>query len=381
LARINLIYLHPHFTLPGGSGHVVLEGAIRLDPEKYNVHIICIKAAPQYKRRYPTLSFIETGGPLSDSLFFWLSFPLVQYKVHRELNRLRPNIIVPQVLPSNWWGFIYKLFHKDVPCLWYCHEPSAFIHFPEWIESIKNPLLRAGAKLLNPLLKAIDVFLVSKGTDCTIGNSLFSTTLYKKAYHKHTKDYVYPGVDLGYFRPQDTKQNYFFMVSRLTSFKEVHVAIEAMSKLRHREYQLLIGGEGEEKNRLISLSNKLNLSERVSFLGKVPFDDLPNLYGRAKLVLFTSRNEPFGMVPVEALAAGTPVIGHNSGGLRETIRNNYNGILLDDMTSDNLAKAIDDSLDNPDRYNWLQKNSRESAAKFVWEEHVRQFEKALQHAL
>jgi glycosyltransferase involved in cell wall biosynthesis len=83
------------------------------------------------------------------------------------------------------------------------------------------------------------------------------------------------------------------------------------------------------------------------------------------------------MVPIEAMASGTPVIGPNSGGLRETIKHNYNGILLDELTADHMAKAIDDLLDTPDKYEYLRKNTRISAEKFSWEEHVKKLEKVL----
>lgn len=375
--KINLVYLHPHFTLPGGAGNVVLESASRLNPDKYNVWILCIRADSQFKSNYPRLSFIEIGGPLSNSLLFWVTLSWVQYKVHRVLNRLSPKIIFPNVLPANWWAFIYKLFHKDVLCLWYCHEPSAFIHFSQWIESISNPLVRISAKLLNPFLKVIDLFLVLKAPDHVVGNSKFSNRLFEKIYHKHITDYIYPGIDLNYFLPKKTKQNYLFMISRLTRFKNIQIAIEAMAKIKHKEYQLIIGGEGEEKNNLIALSKRLNLLDRVRFIGHVPSKDLPRLYAEAKLVLFTSRHEPFGMVPVEALACETPVIGPNSGGLKETIEHNHNGILLDGLTPENLANTIDDLLADSDRYTLLQQNARKSAEKFSWEQHVGKLEEIL----
>jgi len=373
LLKTNLIYLHPHFTLPGGAGNVVLEGARRLNPEKYNVHILCIRADPEYKRKYPELSFVEIGGPISGSPLFWLGFPWVQYKIHRELNRLSPKVILPNILPANWWAFIYKLFHKDVLCLWQCHEPSAFIHLAEWIETLPQPL-RFGAKLLNPFLRAIDKFLVEKGPDHIMGNSLFSNSLFERIYHKDITDYLYPGIDLDYFSHTKKKKRYFFIISRLTGFKNTRIAIEAMERIRHKDYHLIIGGEGEEKDNLIDLTKKLNLTDRVRFIGRVPSKDLPGLYGEAKLVLFTGQDEPFGLVPVEALASGTPVIGANSGGLKETVKNNHNGILLDDITSEKLSSAIDSLLDDPDKYNLLHLNTRRSVERFGWDQHMRKLE-------
>jgi len=356
---------------------VVLETALRLSPAKYDIHILCIRAIRSYRERYPTLSFVEIGGPLSDSPFFWLTFPFVQKKVHKELHRLRPKIVIAGVFPANWWTFIYKRFHKDVACIWYCHEPSAFIHIPEWIESITNPLMRLGAKLLNPVLKACDLFLARSAPDAVACNSKYTKTQYQRIYKKQNLGVIYPGVDLDVFFPQGKQSSYLLMVCRLTRFKNVHIALEAMARLEDQDLELVIGGEGEEKENLKALSEKLGISHRVRFLGRVSFKELPKLYSQAKLLLFTSENEPFGMVPVEALASGTPVVGTNSGGLQETVAHEQNGLLINDMTPENLADSIDSILGDSSKYNSLQKNTVQSAREFSWNNHVRKLEDIL----
>ena len=379
--KITLIFFHPHFTSPGGAGNVVLESASRLDPDKYNVHLVCIRADRQYKKQYPFLSFIEIKGPLSSHPLFWFTFPWVQYKIHRVLKRLSPDIMLPNVLPANWWAFIYKIFHPEVLCLWQCHEPSAFIHMKEWIEALSNPYMKCGVKFLYPFLKAMDFFLVARGPDYVFGNSLYSARLFNKVYHKQINEILYPGVDLDFFIHRENKKPYLFILSRLSKFKNVGLAIEAMQKIKPKEYQLLIGGEGVAKEELIRLTRQLGLSDRVRFLGGVPYKDLPRLYGEAKLVLFTSRSEPFGMVPVEALASGTPVIGSNSGGLKETVVNNRTGILLEEINPDHLARVVNDLLSDPERYQFLQKNARKSVEKFNWENHVKKLEHILEETI
>ncbi len=137
--------------------------------------------------------------------------------------------------------------------------------------------------------------------------------------------------------------------------------------------KLLIGGEGEEKENLRRLIDRLDLRGRVILTGGVSHIKLPDLYGGAKIVIFTSENEPFGMVPVEALACGTPVIASNSGGVRETVRHGYNGILLDPMTPETLRNALNGLLEDPDLYARLQGNARPSVEGFSWDHHVARF--------
>jgi glycosyltransferase involved in cell wall biosynthesis len=237
--------------------------------------------------------------------------------------------------------------------------------------------MRIGAKFLNPLFKTIDLVLVRKGLDYVICNSKFTKKNFLRVYQRQSTYYIYPGIDLTYFNTKRTKKKYFFVLCRLTKFKNVHIAIEGMKNIRNQDYKLIIGGEGEEKSNLIALTKRLNLSDRIHFIGQVPFTKLHKLYAEAKLVLFTSYNEPFGLVPVEALACGTPVIGSNSGGLKETIKHNYNGVLLDDMNPDNLGETINELLADFDKYSTLQKNARKSVESFSWDQHVSRLEESL----
>jgi len=171
------------------------------------------------------------------------------------------------------------------------------------------------------------------------------------------------------------------MVSRLTRFKNIAVAIEAFSRLKNGNHRLLIGGEGEEKENLRRLIDRLGLEERVFLTGGIPHEKLTSMYASAKILIFTTENEPFGMVPVEALACGTPVIASNSGGLRETVQSGFNGILLDRMTPRSLAEAMDHLLSDPERYAFLQKNARKSVERFSWDHHADRFQAILDQVM
>lgn len=369
----HLVFLHPHFTLPGGAGNVVLEVARRLPKDRFRVSVLCIRASDEHRDKYPGIDFKQIGGPLSNERLFWLSWPVTQQKINRVLDFLEPDILLPSVLPANWWAFLYKQSRGNVFCLWYCHEPSAFIHSPEWKSAIDDNLMRTGARILSPFLKGIDRRLVRKNVDYVICNSRFTMERFRETYGIEAQGYIHPGVDLDHFTPAGAKSDYLFMVSRLTRFKNIHIAVKGFSQLEKGNRKLLIGGEGEEKENLRRLIDRLDLRGRVILTGGVSHIKLPDLYGGAKIVIFTSENEPFGMVPVEALACGTPVIASNSGGVRETVRHGYNGILLDPMTPETLRNALNGLLEDPDLYARLQGNARPSVEGFSWDHHVARF--------
>jgi glycosyltransferase involved in cell wall biosynthesis len=99
---------------------------------------------------------------------------------------------------------------------------------------------------------------------------------------------------------------------------------------------LVIVGEGSQERHLRSIAGPT-----IEFRGRVPDEDIADVYAGAKALIFPAIEEDFGMVPVEAMAHGVPVIGHNSGGTAETIINGKTGLLFNDWSPRSLARAIE----------------------------------------
>ena len=152
---MHLVYLHPHFTYPGGGGTVVLETAKRLVKMGVKVSIITQSGNSERLKQYPEIHFEFVGGPLPNSFSYWIQYFAIYKRVERILDDISPDIIFPQVFPANYWGFLYKKHNPKVPCLWFCHEPSAFVHDIKIINGLPEPM-RFFAKLSNPFMKYID---------------------------------------------------------------------------------------------------------------------------------------------------------------------------------------------------------------------------------
>lgn len=342
-----VIIIHPHFTIPGGAGKVVLEIGRRLAK---NVNVVCVaqKINNNYINDYEEINFQSLNGPTTDSFSFWLLFPYWQYKTWKTVNRYisREATILCSVFPSNWIIFPYKLLHPKVKIIWFCQEPSAFVQDTNWINAISNPIKRVIAKLFNPIFKAVDQKL-AKIPNHILANSHYAKGLIKKIY-KRDSIVVYPGIDKKRFYPIpfSKKEDYILTVSRLSKFKNVDILINAYSKLKDSHFRLKIVGNGEELNNLIKLCRKLEISHRVDFLTKVSDREIVKIYQKAKLFVLCSKNEPFGIVPVEAMACGTPVIADESGGPKETVINGKTGLLIKDINPQNLCRTIESIEEN-----------------------------------
>ena len=127
-------------------------------------------------------------------------------------------------------------------------------------------------------------------------------------------------------------------VGKLTNFKGVDILLKACKEYEDENTLTLITGDGELYKELNELKEKLNL-KNVVFLGNRPHETLRKIYNIADVSIVPSRREPFGLVALEAMACGTPVIGTNQGGIPDFLKKDV-GILVEVENVEQLAKAI-----------------------------------------
>ena len=155
-----------------------------------------------------------------------------------------------------------------------------------------------------------------------------------KKYYDQDSTIIYPPVNVKKFRfpnPQIPTSSYFLMVGRLVPYKKFDVAINAFNELG---LPLKIAGSGPEIKQLRRKSAK-----NIEFLGLVPDDKLSELYFNSRALIFP-QEEDFGIVPLEAMASGKPVIAYKSGGTLETIVDGVTGLFFDDQNKDSLIKTV-----------------------------------------
>ncbi len=153
----------------------------------------------------------------------------------------------------------------------------------------------------------------------------------QKYYHQSSK-LIYPPVDINAFRiATEPAEGYFLMVGRLVSYKKFDVAIKAFNELK---LPLKIIGIGPEIGNLKRLAHK-----NIEFLGQVDDKELARRYREARALIFP-QEEDFGIVPLEAMASGRPVIAYRGGGAGETVIENETGIFFDTQTPEAIIEAV-----------------------------------------
>src|SRR3989344_5304265 len=245
----------------------------------------------------------------------------------------------------------------------YCLTPPRFLwdNSHKFVEEFGYPKLIK--KLLPPFITYLRIWdkEASLRVDEFWSISDFVQGRIKKYYSKNS-EVIYPPVNLSKFKIGNWKLevgNYFLMVGRLVSYKRFDLAVRAFSE---NGLCLKIVGIGPELNKLRSLAYGNPLSKasgNIEFLGLVSDEKLANLYSQAQACVFP-QEEDFGIVPLESMASGRPVIAFKAGGVAETVAENETGIFFNEQNPESLQAAIEKFHD----LDFKPEDCRKQAEKF-----------------
>ena len=159
-------------------------------------------------------------------------------------------------------------------------------------------------------------------------------------------------------------------VGRLEKLKGVDILIEALAQLDERDFTLLVvGGDGRAralKAELQQQASDAGLERNVRFVGAVPHEDLPTYYSAADVCVVPSYYESFGLVAVEAMACGVPVVASRVGGLMSTVTDGVNGYLIPWRCPEPFAEKLEVLLNNPELRANFSRSARISVERFRW---------------
>lgn len=180
-------------------------------------------------------------------------------------------------------------------------------------------------------------------------------------YYSKDSEIIYPPVNVSKFYVANDPSDWFLMVGRLVAYKRFDLGVKAFNKLG---LPLKVVGIGPEMKKLRNLASRVSRSQasRVEFLGFVSDDQLADLYSKAQALVFP-QEEDFGIVPLEAMASGRPVIAFRGGGAVETVVEGKTGLFFDEQTVDSIAYVVK----NFDSHKFKPEDCRKQAEKFDME--------------
>jgi len=183
-----------------------------------------------------------------------------------------------------------------------------------------------------PLIHYLKIWdrLSADRVDHFIANSGFVAQRIRKFYRRKA-EIIHPPVNIDEFQVVDVKSDYYLVLGQLTPYKRADLVVDAFLS---NGKKLVIIGDGEQYR---ELKNKEN--SNIQVLGRMPWEDCKRYLQEAKALVFPGV-EDFGMVPVEAMACGTPVLAYAKGGALETVIDGYSGFLFYEQTIESLNDCI-----------------------------------------
>lgn len=241
------------------------------------------------------------------------------------------------------------------------------------------------ALIRRPFLKSIGKQILKNTDICTVNSTATRDSVLDVFRLNKKKIKIIPmGVDLNLFKPlsrriyrsNPERGPVILTVGRLDKNKGFNYLIDAMPKVIHKfpEAKLIVAGIGHEKDNLTSQIKRLNLEKNTSMVGGVQNKNLPIFYNMADIFVLPSLREGLGVVLLEAMACGTPVIGSNVDGITDIIINNETGILTMPKDSQNIAEKIIMLLSDRElRQKFSEKGLKFVKEKFSWDIVAKQF--------
>jgi glycosyltransferase involved in cell wall biosynthesis len=349
---MKLALAHEYFSARGGAEHVV------------DVFHAMWPEAPVYtffhdRQRYGDLA----GWDLRTS--YLQQFP-IGGGVHRVLlplypsaaRKLRVSDDTDVVLVSTS-AFIKGLSLPERTALVaYCHSPTRYLW--DWREEylreeVPAPLRGAVGQLLIRLQETDRGF--ASRVDRWLANSQVVAERIRR-YYERDSEVVYPPVDVDAFTAQRERGDFWVYVGRLSAYKRADIAVRAFARLGMR---LVVVGEGRERTalELIARDGSLRPLGNIAFAGHLDQATLRQLLSAARGLIFPAEDD-FGIVCVEALASGAPVVALAAGGAPEIVRDGIDGALVATADADAFAGAVL----RVEQRTWDAEELRRSARRF-----------------
>jgi len=167
-------------------------------------------------------------------------------------------------------------------------------------------------------------------------------------------------------------------------FKGIEFLLKSFVKIKNGESCLILIGDGDLKNYYMSLAENLGVSDKTLFIGRVSDKELPRYYAASDLLVLPSitKGEAFGLVLIEAMATGKPVIASNLPGVRTIIDDGVNGFLVKPKDVDSLASKMQYLIENKDiREKFGREGRKKVENEYSWEKIVKKLEKVYEEVI
>lgn len=280
-----------------------------------------------------TTSLQNLPGPLKKMHKF---FPMQRVRAFQELDLSEFDIIISS---SSAEAKQVKKTRDDQIHICYCHTPIRYYwsHYEDYRRDPGfgklNWLIRLAMPWFVPPLKKAD-YEAAQNVDVFVANSTEVQRRIKK-YYGRLSTVIHPPVDVSRFDPARERGNYYVALGRQVPYKRIDLAVTAATELN---IPLRVFGDGSQHDQLVAMAGP-TVEFHTDRTGDASDFAVTDALNNAKGFIFPSE-EDFGIVAVEALSAGAPVIALGRGGSRDIVEDGVSGVIFNDQTTEAVVNAI-----------------------------------------
>ncbi len=395
---MRIAIIHENLSVKGGAENLIIWYASELTKRGYDVTLF----TGSFNRENWRKEYLQHLKVRVESAFKFTRNPFKYEANGRAALRLLKGYDL--IVVHNWLNSSLSIAFRQNKgrqrWVWFCEEPPRFIYSKEidlellryWLNHVYiephkglKIVLNHAIRQLLVFLKLLDKLYVKRAFDKVIVNSEFTASNVKKI-HDVKPIVAHLGIGGHYVTDSyvDMKKKHgcdlmFFYSGRIDPSKNIKRIIQAFAKVQTRvNYKFVIAGAGESKEYIAKKVAKLGLHNKIELVGYVSDDDLVSYFNSADVVLYLPINEPFGLVPIEALACGKPSLVSTVGGPSETIANNVTGFHANPLDVDDIKQKIEFILGNPELVASMKNECKKAYLdRYTLEKGVDRFEQAL----
>tara|TARA_B100001146_G_scaffold193515_1_gene180139 strand:+ start:782 stop:1942 length:1161 start_codon:yes stop_codon:yes gene_type:complete len=358
---MKIAIIAPALPYKGGGARFIWEFSEYLSSQNDDVTIISLYSNRNLFKEKNNLKIVELAdkNSMTQSIKFWINLSKTRKKIKQLIEKLNPDAVLFMNFPATLWA---QKFGK-IPILCYPQDIN-LLYTDTYIKNLSKEKYFLWL-IFRQIIRIIDKNRW-KNFDQVICNSKFSALSISKKYDVDPI-VIHPGTDTKFFIP--TEKNFdekSIMLMANMKTPRADFFLKSLPKLikKREDFKIwIVGSDKEYRKDLEKLVNKLGINHLTTFFGRVSDSELQKLYSKAMVLINLQKLHPFGLIFIESMSSGTPVIGCKPGATEEIISDGETGFLINENDSTKLIEYVEKILDDPNRSVLMGTKGRERVQK------------------